>query len=188
MMNEVNEKFQAVLFNTAQIDFEKLRLFKVGYHLNLYDKGIERLNNIKVAEIRTIEARYKKERSCDMYDKADPLSYACGNLDVLVRDIEKCQSSKNDEDIASCNIIFIEDLLDNLIFADFIQILGLNNFYVYGTIDGFRQNSEILNDTIFSNTLGKIGSKEWNGPLDVVRNLLGLSSGEFFGTWMREKI
>lgn len=189
MMIEVNEKFQATLFNIAQIDFEKLRLFKVGYHLNLYDKGIERLNNIKVAEIRVIEDRYKKERNCDMYDKADPSNYACGNLDVLVRDVEKCQRNRDDdEDLASCNVTLIEDLLDNLLFADFIKILGLNNIYVYGTIDGFRQKSEILNDTIFSNTLGKIGSKQWNGSLDVVRDLLGLSGGEFFGTWLRDNI
>ena len=55
-------------------------------------------------------------------------------------------------------------------------------------MDGFRQHSEILNDTIFSNTVGKIGSKEWNGPLDVVRGLLGLSGGEFSGNWLRESL
>jgi hypothetical protein len=76
----------------------------------------------------------------------------------------------------------------DLNFEDFKTIIGLNNLYVFATMDGFRQNSEILNDTIYSNTIGKIGSKEWSGPLDVVRELLGLSNGEFSGSWMRESI
>jgi hypothetical protein len=62
----------------------------------------------------------------------------------------------------------------------------VDNIYVYGTIDGFREKSEILNDTVYSNTIGKIGNKQWNGPLDVVRDLLGLTGGEFSGSWIRK--
>lgn len=187
MMTKVNEKFQATLFDTAQIDFEKLRLYKVGYHVNLYDRGIERLNTIKVSEIDAIEARYKAERGC-MKDEPNSNSAICGDLGILKWDLKKCQKIKNEEDLASCNVDLIDDLLVYLNFSDFKQIIGENNLYVYGTMDGFRQRSEILNDTIFSNTVGKIGSKEWNGPLDIVRELLGLSGGEFSGSWLRDSI
>ncbi|MBC7537779.1 MAG: hypothetical protein H7281_03100 [Bacteriovorax sp.] len=187
MMTKVNEKFQTTLFDTAQIDFEKLRLFKIGYHVNLYDRGIERLNAIKVSDIDTIEARYKAERACPQ-DEGSSNSAACGDLSTIKWNLKKCQKTKNEEDLASCDVELIDDLLNYLTFSDFKQIIGVENLYVYGTMDGFRQHSEILNDTIFSNTVGKIGSREWNGPLDIVRELLGLSGGEFSGSWMRESI
>lgn len=187
MMEKVNKKFQTTLFDVAQIDFGKLRLFRVGYHVNLYDRGIQRLNSIKISEIDIIETRYKKEIGCVSEDQ-NINSPSCGDLSILKRDLRKCQKSKNEEETAACNVELGDDLLTYLKFNDFKQIIGINNLYVYGTMDGFRQNSEILNDTVYSNTVGQIGSKEWNGPLDVVRELLGLSGGEFSGSWLRESI
>lgn len=188
MMDSVNKKFQVTLFDTVQIDFQKLRLYKVGYHINLYDRGIEHLNAIKISDIKTIEDRYRKERGCsNAFDSSDNYnSIYCGDLSVLKRKVRKCKKSKNEEEVASCDVELVDEMLSDLEFKDFKNLIGENNLYVYGTIDGFRQGSEVLNDTIYSNTLGKIGSKEWNGPLDVVRNLLGLSDGEFSGSWLRE--
>ncbi|MDO9184038.1 MAG: hypothetical protein Q7U04_16615 [Bacteriovorax sp.] len=187
MMAKVNEKFEAILFDTAQIDFEKLRLFKVGYHINLYDRGIERLNTISLSEIEALENKYRTERGCEK-DNSNYTSVYCGDLGFVKSDVKKCQKVKTDEDRAACNVDLVDDLLESLEFGDFKKIIGIDNLYVYGTMDGFRQHSEILNDTIFSNTVGKIGSREWSGPLDVVRELLGLSGGEFSGNWMRDSI
>jgi hypothetical protein len=187
MMGKVNDKFQTTLFDTAQIDFEKLRLFRVGYHVNLYDRGLERLNAIKVADIETIEARYKAERGCPKDDSNYNMAI-CGDLGVVKWDVKRCLKSKTDEDIASCDVELIDDMLEYLEFKDFKNLIGETNLYVYGTMDGFRSHSEILNDTIYSNTVGKIGSNNWSGPLDVVRDLLGLSNGEFSGGWLRDSI
>lgn len=187
MMAKLNEKFQAIIFDTAQIDFDKLRLFKIGYHINLYDRGIERLNNLNTTEIDAIEARYKVEKGC-IKGGSDYRIVDCADLETLRYDIKKCKKEKDEEDLAACNIKFIDDLLDLLDFNDFKNLIGVDNIYVYGTIDGFRHHSEILNDTIYSNTVGKIGSREWNGPLNVVRDLFGLSGGEFTGSWLRESI
>jgi hypothetical protein len=185
MMSKVNEKFQSSLFDVDQVDFEKLRLFRIGYHINLYDRGIEKLNSIKTADIDAIEARYQKERGCSDMEGTDRSSVACGNLGSLRFTVKRCLKQKTDEDLASCDVELFDDLFTYLEFKDFLQIIGENNLYIYGTMDGFRQHSEILNDTIYSNTVGKIGSKQWNGPLDVVRELLGLSDGEFSGAWLR---
>ncbi len=183
MMTKVNEKFQTTLFDVDQIDFKKLRLFKVGYHINLYDRGIEKLNSITSDDIDTIQLDYMGQISAS---NGHCNTKACGDLSILRRDVNNCKKSKNDEERASCNVELIDDMLAYLDFKDFKQLIGENNLYVYGTIDGFRSQSEILNDTIFSNTVGKIGSKEWNGPLNVVRDLLGLSGGELSGSWMRD--
>ena len=187
MLEKLNERFESVIFDTSQIDFEKLRLFKVGFHLNVYSRGIERLNTLNPAELSSIEARYKNEKSCSPQDYRY-FSPACGDLSILRSDLIACKKSKNDEESASCNLELIDDLFTYLKFSDFKKIMGVDNFYVYGTMDGLREKSEILNNTIYSNTIGKIGSRQWEGPLKVVRDLLGLSESEFTGVWFRESI
>lgn len=184
-MTKVNEKFQYPLFDIGQIDFKKLRLFNVGYHMNLYNKGIERLHSIKESEILPLEVKYKKERWCSEDDNRKR-SAVCGDLWSLKSAIKKCPKSKNDEVMADCSVELFEKMMDDLDFNDFKKLIGEDNMYIYGTIDGFREKSEVLNDTLYSNTIGKIGSKQWNGPLDVVKDLLGLSGGEFSGGWIRE--
>lgn len=187
MMEKLNSRFESVIFDTSQIDFEKLRLFKVGYHLNVYDRGIQRLSKINLSEFSSIEKQYKREKSCSPRDYRF-FSFACGDLGILRSDLKSCEKSKNEEELASCNLELVDDLFTYLRFSDFKKIMGEDNFYVYGTMDGLREKSEILNTTIYSNTIGKIGSKQWEGPLKLVRDLLGLSESEFTGVWFRESL
>lgn len=186
-MKKVNSKFQHSLFEVDQIDFKKLRLFRIGYHMNIYNRGIDRLNQITVSEIAPIEARYRKEKGCLTSDEKY-YSLECGSLANVASKIRKCDKAKDAETLADCNVTLFETMFNEIEFNDLRNLLGENNFYVYGTIDGFREKSEILNDTVYSNTIGKIGSKQWDGPMDVVRDLLGLSGGEFSGSWLREGI
>lgn len=194
-MENVNKKFQAPLFDPGQIDFKKLRLYNIGYHMNLYNKGIERLHRITVKDILPLEVIYKKERrpGCDTTDAEDVkkrnpnLQRAiCGDLTYLKNTILRCQTVKTDEKMAECSTELFEQMMNDMKFTDFKKLIGEDNLYIYGSIDGFREKSEILNDTIYSNTIGKIGSKQWNGPLEIVRDLLGLSDGEFSGSWLRK--
>ena len=196
-MIQTNEKFQTILFDPAQIDFKKLRLYNIGYHMNLYNRGIERLQTMTAEDILPLEVIYTKERSmlCDRQGSGDKGGRSnsfsdarCGDLSTIKRLIRSCRQKYIDEEIAECNVELFEQLMQDLKFNDLKNIIGEDNLYVYGTIDGFREKSEILNDTIYSNSIGKIGSKQWNGPLEVVRELLGLSGGEFSGSWIRKGI
>ncbi|MBY0415940.1 MAG: hypothetical protein K2Q18_17345 [Bdellovibrionales bacterium] len=185
-MDEVNSKFQAKIFDANLIDFKKLRLYNVGYHVNIYNRGLEKLKLITEADITKIETKYQKgSRFCpeDSGPKDSPL---CGNLGMIKYTLNKCPKAKDEEALADCHIDLFEKLLSDLDFDDLKNIIGLDNLYIYGTVDGFREKSEILNDTLPSNALGKIGSKQWNGPMDVVRNLLGLAGGELSGGWIRQ--
>jgi hypothetical protein len=184
-MASVNKKFQANLFEASKIDFKKLRLYNVAYHMNVYNKGLEKLHSISIAEIEKLENKYKFTRACGE-DHPDKATAACGNLSWVKSVMKKCSKSGSDEEKADCSVALFEKLMDDLDFSDFSALVGADNFYVYGTIDGFREKSETLNDTVYSNTIGKIGNKQWNGPLDVVRELLGLTGGEFSGSWIRK--
>ena len=81
-----------------------------------------------------------------------------------------------------------ETLEKSLEFEDFRNIVGIRNLYIYGQINGFRKDSETLIRPINSNTIGNIASRQWNGPIEAVREILGLQSGEFNGSWLRETL
>lgn len=194
-MEDSNKKFDEKIFDPGQIDFKKLRLYNIGYHVNLYNKGIDRLHAVTLKEINSLEMAYKNEKrsGCEKVSSNNrsgissiSTSARCGDLAKLKRLIKSCPKKKTDEALASCTVELFDQMMSDVKFNDFKQLIGEDNLYIYGTIDGFREKSEILNDTIYSNTIGKIGSKQWNGPLEVVRDLLGLSDGEFSGSWMRK--
>lgn len=186
-MTKVNEKFQYKLFEPDNIDFKKLRLYNVAYHMSIYNRGLDRLHEIKVSEIEALEKKYKRQFTC-MEDDQRLRTAVCGDLWAIKGLLKKCpkEKTKGDEAFSDCSVSLFERMMDDLEFNDFKKLIGEDNLYIYGSIDGFREESEILNDTLYSNTIGRIGSKQWNGPLDVVRNLLGLSDGEFSGRWIRK--
>ncbi|MBC7712418.1 MAG: hypothetical protein H7177_03715 [Rhizobacter sp.] len=184
-MKKTNEKFQYNLFEPDAVDFKKVRLFNIGYHMNMYNKGLERLHTIKSSELDAIQTRYQSTTRICPDDNQQKHSAYCGDLWYVKSVIKKCEKTINDEEKADCSVKLFQQLMDDLDFKDFRTLLGEDNFYVYGSIDGFREKSEILNDTLFSNTIGKIGAKQWDGPLDVVRELLGLTGGELSGGWIR---
>lgn len=190
-IENVNQKFERDLFNRYQIDFTKLRLFKIGYHINLYENGYERLQRITSREIDLIEDSYRKKSECHPTDEKYS-SRECGDLSYIKSKIISCQKlirkGKDQSKITKCSMQLFDGLFNDLEFSDFLKLMKEDNMYIYATIDGFREKSEILNDTIYSNTVGRIGSKQWRGPIEEVSNILGLSKGELEGSWIRESI
>ncbi len=183
----LNQKFQFPLFNESQIDFKGLKLYKLGFQLNLYEKGIVRLQGINDSELSSIEKMYKNEKRC-MSDDPKINQIECGDLTMLKSQLRSCNKEKDKNKIYICFGNFFEDLFQNLKFNDFKKLIGERNFYLVANIDGLRKKSEVLNDTIYSNSIGEIGSKNWNGPMDVVRRMIGISEGEFTGSFLREGI
>lgn len=183
-MLAVNKRFQEDLFNPAEIDFKKLRLYNLNFHLNIYERGIQALKTVTTEKISKIEQKYKVTRHCTE-EQPNKSSAECGDLWSIKSKIKSCLKKTVNKDIAECQLELTERLFNDLDFIDFKDLLGKDNFYVYAGIDGFRAKSEVLNETIFSNSIGEITSKNVSGPLDRVRELLGLQGGEMFGSWIR---
>jgi hypothetical protein len=184
-IDTANTKFQTEVFNKLQIDFDKIRLYKVGYHVNIYERGIDRLKNISLKEIENFEINYKKVEACTEEYPGYGSAF-CGDLHMVKSKMSECRRTNSDEESGVCLTGLFEQMFNDIKFQDLKKLLGENNLYVYATIDGFREKSEILNDTIYSNSIGKIGSDEWQGPLQSVRDLIGIPEGEFTGGWLRE--
>lgn len=193
-INEWHEKYGQILFPQETLrDATKLKLYNFSMNVNIYEEGINRLKNLSDNTLKEIQRRYKRKhafkKKCKLIRYRNKLE--CGNMQTLMKESNSCKQEQRNGSSKSksrCLLELAEKLEKHLEFDDFKKIIGLENLYVYGQINGFRKDSETLIQPVNSNTIGNIGSKHWNGPVEAIRSILGLQSGEFHGSWMRETI
>ncbi len=201
LMREINTRYGFVLFdNEAYNDAKSLKLYDLTLNVNLYSRAIDNIKKLSTRVIEKFSKRYTRERkwtpACDTrlrrggLGRKQKLSAKCGNLSVLVREIKSCQKNisrmKNNKVIGNCLLDLAIKMREQLEFQDFKAVVGKDNYYLYGQVNGFRSDSEILNEPIRSNTEGKVGDRFWNGPVEAVLEKIGLQGGEFHGSWIRE--
>tara|TARA_R110002072_G_scaffold1989_1_gene16258 strand:- start:32516 stop:35629 length:3114 start_codon:yes stop_codon:yes gene_type:complete len=204
LIKKTNEKFEQVIFDERTVnDLDKLSLYEITVNTNLYESGIQRVKEISEDEIKKIQRKYITNRrntpDCRVRrSRAHQMRTAqtlieCGNLNLLSRKVEECRDTNANgkaslEDKGKCYLDLAAKLYQYLEFKDFKEIIGLDNMFVYGSINGFRKNSEILNNPIQSQTIGKVRARYWNGPIDVIREILNVQGGELHGSWIRESL
>jgi len=194
-IEDINERYGTKLFDKRALDnAEGLRLFDISVNINVYDRGIDRLSSISNSEIQQFSREYSRERDCNRSRRLNRIRTAsvfkqCVNLNNLIDQNNKCKKMmKKTREHASCVLELARDLNRDLEFPELAKLLGAENFFVYGAINGFRRDSEILNEPIQSNTIGKVRGRYWNGPLDRLREIMQVQNGEFNGLWIRESL
>lgn len=193
-LEEWNKKYGKELFARETLrDATKLKLYNLSLNINVYEDGIERLKNLSNNDLKKIQRRYKRQRTFSRKCKNIRFrnKVVCGNLKTIMDENDDCKKDVrrgSSKKAAKCLLELAQTLEKSLEFKDFKDLLGIENIYIFGQIQGFRQDSETLVEPINSSTIGHIGSRQWNGPVEAVREILGLQNGEFTGSWMRENI
>lgn len=197
VFDNINEKFATKIFDENSLkDADRLNLYDIAVNINIYRKGIDALKQIDSKKLEDLQRKYLNERSFRSDCRSSRGTrirtartlIACGNLSTLVTLNNRCKKETTDIESSECYLKLSQEFYEHLEFNDFKNLIGQDNMFVYGTVNGFRKNSEILNDPVKSNTIGKVKGKYWNGPIDVVRELIDVQNGEFFGYWMRESL
>ncbi len=200
MITDINKKYGKIMFDKhAFEDAKRLRLYDISINTNIYEKGIARIKKIPTSLLEKLQRKYKAQRrftpACDTRIRTNikrGLTLACGHLKPIISDLKSCRKAETEnkraEKKAACWLSFTKKLEQALDFDHFKKIVGEDNMFINGNIAGFRDKSEILADPIESHTIGKIGSRYPNGPVDAVRNIIGVQAGEFEGSWIRERL
>ena len=68
-------------------------------------------------------------------------------------------------------------------FNDFIQIVGVDNLFLYSSVDGYRDGSEVKNGPIYSHTYGHVPNHDADGVVNTQQGILGIKAGEFNMQW-----
>lgn len=203
-MNTANEKFGFQLFDTRTLEnMDKLKLFDVSVNMNLYEEGVKKLAQIHPNSLIYFEYLYEekrgiRERGCEEERiRRRRLSdgrviESCGTLNTVIWQNNKCrdkiEDGKDKKDVTKCLMRLYRDLYEELEYNEIKMLLGADNIFVHGSVNGFRDGDEVLNDSIETNTEGRVGSRFWNGPFDKIQQMLGIQSGELNGYWLREKL
>lgn len=207
MIKKINVKYERDFFpeNTLK-NTKKMMLFDVTTKIHLYKKALNKIRKLNLSKIKYFENKYvakkmylhkcKKRGQLNIKFKSRNLKKrkieGCGYLNKLKRLIKKCHSKFNMQSTETqkghCYMKISKRLVKDLEFKHFIEIVGEQNIYISGRINGYRLKSEVLMEPIMANTIGKISTRFKNGPVEFVRESLNMQNGEFYGTWIRESL
>ncbi len=195
LVRAINKKYGNPLFDEMSLqDATGLKLYSVDLNVNLYEKAVNNLVNLKKSEIEDLKSKYlhrNRNKSKCRDPKTPNQKLECGDISSLYNGKKRCKNKLDKGNKKKAYACFLEvfwKLEKHLDFFDLKNILGPKNIFVQATINGFREDSEILNAPIQSNTIGKIASRFPYGPVEMVRNIIGMSGGEFDGSWLRENL
>jgi len=184
-INKINDRYKYKLFRPEDIKgIKKLRLYDISSHFHLYYQGLDRIKNLTLKMFKKLKVATYKGSKC--YKNKN---VKCGKFQKIEYFIKKCSDKSVDLIKQNKCILKLTKILHNsLDIVDFKKILGEGNYYIFGSINGFRVDNEILNDTINSDYEGQIGDVFFQGPLDTIMMDQGISTGEFKGWWLRENL
>ncbi len=198
-VEKLNKNFGKTLFTEAQIeDIKKLFMYDISAKVNIYERGIARLKSLTRNDMIALAANADADRRCsyrfaEHYTWVDPdgkdVSVStCGALKTAIRKIKYCdKEDKSIKDSTECWLKVAKDLFKDVSFDTFEKLLGENNYFLEGEVNGFRKNDEILNEPITSNNFGRRHPKYPYGMINVVQKRAGIQNGEFTGQWLRER-
>ncbi len=197
-VKKINKKFSKNLFDVKSL--KKIgthQLYDISAHIILYDQAIKNLKKITPDALIRIAYPLEKKKfdRCKKYMTLRTLKDGkkiptCGLLGKAIRLKKKCDSieniSSNSKEISKCYPKFFKALYEDLEIKSLLTLIGKENTFIQGTIDGFRTKSEVLRETIYSNSFGERHPKYPYGILNNIQKRVGLNNGEFTGQWLRE--
>lgn len=206
IIDEVNTHFEKNIFSKDQLTkINKLYLYDINAQMRIYNKGISKIKALsKVDLIRLSEELDKtKKRQCRnkkvykittkkmdndiVVDKKTDYAMICGNLNYSIANIDKCKLNSVGKAKSECWLKITKELFKDLPMNKLIDILGTDNYYITGEINGFRKDAEILNDTIFGDEYGRYDPRYVDGIIRKVQRKVDIQNGEFTGQWLRER-
>jgi len=198
-VEKINNSFSKNLFDVKSLkEIGTHQLYDISAHIFLYDKGIKNLKKITPDVLKRMALPLEKESfsRCQKFMTERTLMDGkkiptCGLLSKAIKIKKKCDALENNpsniEKISKCYPNFFKALFEDLEIDSLLTLIGRENTFIQGTIDGFRTNSEVLRETIYSNSFGQKHLKYPYGILNNIQRIIGLNNGEFTGQWLRER-
>jgi hypothetical protein len=202
IMNKLNDKFTVALFSEEQVEkISTLYMYDIHATVNLYKNGVRALKSLKRDDlirhanhydsIKSNTGRGCSEKRIKTYSIKDngvsKKIETCGTMRKAIYHIKKCSLKKSRHEETKCWLTVGKDIFKSTPFSYFSNLVGKNNYYLEGEVNGFRTNSEILNKPIKSNGFGRKHPGYPYGIIKKVQQRIGVQAGEFSGEWLRER-
>ena len=201
ILNEINTKFKRNMYSKEQLEqIYNLYMYDIDTAVYLYSNGVNIIKDLSKYDLallaNEIDLKKYKGKGCDekrfkvYHVENNGKRYAietCGSLRKALYHVNRCPKVQTYKEQSKCYLKVAKDLFKTLDFEQFSKLVGENNYFLEGEVNGFRINSEVLNDPITSNSYGRKHPRYPYGLLRNAQRSIGVQSGEMFGEWIREK-
>ncbi len=168
---------------------KKIFLYNINVNFFVYNEGLKSMLSISESKLEKI---WKHNQSRDMtnFNGSDSLKRSGFKKFLRLRAKYSKFLLKNDQKRYVRKAIEMVELLEEKLKVSGIkQVLGGgNNFFAIARIDGFRVGDEDGDRKLISNSLGRTGSENLKGPLNELRDFIGISNGEFYISWLLGRV
>ena len=167
----------------------ELFLYNINVNFFVYSKGIEYMLNLSEERIKYIFFHYQqRNRHYYSEDEAERRS-GYRSFMYYVRRYKNAHEDHDLEDMGKWAMKAVEIVEERLRMAGIGQIFGGgNNVFAIARIDGFRVDDPNGDKKILSNSFGRVGTENLNGPIDTIKDFIGISNGEFYMSWLLGRV
>ncbi len=201
--NQIDSKYGKTIFSDEMFyDTDQIKLYSVDVVLSIYQYGIDNLiefDHRKFSSIvdRNLNMPWPAGRSHYVRKGRRKINRYRRDREVLINQIKWAHKEMNSDHkgllspkVKSENISLLINSLEAMLpFDEFEKLLGGDeNYYLKGSINGFRVGRENGEESIISNTIGELGSEHQGGIAATLRNAIRISQGELGAFWFLRRI
>jgi hypothetical protein len=189
-LREIKKKYGFKFFEESVLaQTKEIFLYNINVNFFVYNTGLAKMLDIKKDKLKEI---WKKNQSRDMtnFTGTDTLVRSGYHRFLKYRRKYSKYLLKNDQKKSVRMIIKMVEMMESkLKLEGMSQILGgKHNFFAIARIDGFRVGDENGDKKILSNSFGRLGTEDVEGPLNRLRKFIGITNGEFFMSWLLGRV
>lgn len=169
---------------------EKLFLYNINLNFFFYAKAIDFMANIDEKRAQDIFIYKRRNERGTIMDREESLKISGYYTFAHNRRLYlKHKEENNLEKMSKHAMKMVESVEKNLLMSGIGQMVGGgNNIFVIGKIDGFRVGDANGDKAVLSNSFGRIGNEDLEGPVSRIRKLIGITNGEFIISWLLGRI
>ncbi len=190
ILQDMNEDFGVKLVDAQALnDTRKILLYSITLSINVYKPGLQRLATLPRVQVEMLmkNAMFDLCKNpwpsgeCDRVQK----SFDTHFRRYLRSQKEYLEVKGTNGPLAAERALAMVDLAETYFPGKkLVAVVGEDNIFIQARIQGFRENDEMGDTPLIGNTIGVVGARASNGPLNFIQQNLQILNGEFFITWL----
>lgn len=182
IINGFNERYRHKLFDEETLQqTDALFLYNINVNFFIHTAGIEYIlsqSNKKISNIWNNHRRFKRSNSESLKTLLKKLKW-----------YKKYNERREYDEMAERGLSILKIIEKNLTMDGISSMFGGGtNIMAIGKIEGYRIGDENGDQAIISNSEGREGNNNLDGPVGSVKKFLGMTSGEFYINWLLGRV
>ena len=183
-------KYQFKFFEESVLaQTKEIFLYNINVNFFIYDTGIEYMLSLTDKQIEDIWRKFQTRDTTNFTGDDQLILSGIGRFKRHKRKYLKYLAKNNLKKMSKHLLKAVEEIDNRLSAAGISRMYGgSKNFIAVSKLDGFRVGDEKGDESIYSNSYGRKGQYQFEGPLGQIRKLLGITQGEFSMSWLLGRV